>query len=189
MSDETRCNPSLTFSENDVPGLVRAQGEKCVRAYRGFLEDAKWTPGTSRVYGRHLRRFFRWAESEGLTMETIDAGHWTAYAAALSPNAAGNVLSVLRACSTHMVAAGALTANRFPPPRRPGRQWVYNCVTHPVIPLAELREIVHGLDHWEEDSEFFQDGLVVLAPLAFKTMTPGIRKMIGTYQIFALIRL
>jgi hypothetical protein len=75
MSDKTHCNPSLPFCGDALPGLVRSQGEKRVRAYRGFLEDAKWMPGTRRVYGRHMRRFFRWDESEGLTMETSDAGH------------------------------------------------------------------------------------------------------------------
>jgi hypothetical protein len=57
----------------DVPRLVRAAGEQAVRAYREFLDDPVRTASTRKLYRLRAGRFFRWAESHGLTLDTIDA--------------------------------------------------------------------------------------------------------------------
>ena len=67
-----------------VPEIIRAAGERAVAAYREILDDPKWSAGTRRLYGRRARRFFRWAEARGLTLETIAGADAAAYAAEIA---------------------------------------------------------------------------------------------------------
>ena len=49
-------------------------------AYREFLNNRRWSPNTLKIYGQHARRFFRWAEGRGLTLESIGKADIAAYA-------------------------------------------------------------------------------------------------------------
>ena len=68
----------------------------------------------------HIRRFLGWAERRGLSLETIGGLEWTEHAKALRPAQARLRLSVLRRFAGHLVAAGVLPSNPFPPAGRRG---------------------------------------------------------------------
>jgi Phage integrase, N-terminal SAM-like domain len=126
-----------TSSLEGVPDLVRCAGERAVIAYQKFFTDATWTPGTRRVYGQHIRRFCRWVEDRGLTLETIDSGDLAEFIGQFSPSTAAIVRSVLCALFRYMVAAGVLTANAFPPVRAGIRRAVHGFVDR----LATLKSM------------------------------------------------
>ena len=172
---------AVTDSANEparmaVPEIIRTAGDDAVRAYREFLADARLSAGTSRVYGGNIRRFFHWAQKRGLALTMIDVDHGAVYTASLSPTSARIAQSALRGVFGHLVAANVLAANPFPPRRRE-RHWKDGWgVDGPRIPLPELKRIVlkaSAEDAWEEDSEDFHAGLVLLAPLSIGTMDPA----------------
>jgi hypothetical protein len=107
---------------DEIPEIIRAAGDQAVRAYREFFDHVEWCQSTRRVNGLRIRRFFRWADAHGLTLETIHLGDWAAYEASLSPAAAGDVLSPLRRLAEHLVAAGILAKNPFPQGQRGRRR-------------------------------------------------------------------
>jgi hypothetical protein len=152
-----------------VPEIIRAAGDDAVRAYREFLDDPARSPHTRRVYGVAVRRFLRWAEARGAALRSLTADDWIAFAAGLSPAVAANIRAPVAGLFAHLAAAGVLRSNplarRLPGPR-PDRDR--------DLRLAELKQAVRELDPtWEEDSEFFQAGLVVLAPAAIDTRDPA----------------
>ncbi len=65
------------IKESAGPGVIYlvigAAGDDAVRAYREFLDDPVRTASTRKLYRLRAGRFFRWAESHGLTLDTIDA--------------------------------------------------------------------------------------------------------------------
>jgi len=109
-----------------VPEIIRAAGERAVAAYREILDDPKWSAGTRRLYGRRARRFFRWAEARGLTLETIAGADAAAYAAEIaarrSPQAANLALTAVRGLFRHLAGSGVISANPFETPRLGSRE-------------------------------------------------------------------
>jgi hypothetical protein len=99
----------------------------------------------------------------------LDGAAWAAFAAGLSPAVAADIRAPVAGLFAHLAAAGVLRSNPLPrglPGPRPdlGRD----------LRLAELKQAVRELDStWEEDSEFFRAGLVVLAPAAIDTRDPA----------------
>ena len=164
MRDETEEQAGgMTTDAADVPALIAAAGDHAVRAYREFLDDSKWSPTTRHSYARNARRFFRWAAARGLSLEAIDAPALAAYAAEIAATRSRHVatiyLSPVRGVLGHMARRAASEA-------RAAR-------LNPAIPLDELKQIVGDLDNWDEDSKFFQAGLVLLAPQAIRSIDPG----------------
>jgi hypothetical protein len=161
----------------NVPEIVRAAGKPAVRAYREFLEDERLSTNTRRVYGTHVRRFFRWAASGGLTLESINATEVAAYAtkveAVTSRDAACQYLTPVRGLFQHLIREGVCTGNpcgsSLPDLRRPRSD------AHiPSISLSELKELLLEVDPtWEEEEEFLAAGLVFLAPSCIHTIDPS----------------
>ncbi len=116
-------------SETMIPDLILAAGELAVTAYRKFLEDPKWSENSREEYRQHIRRFFRWAEARGLTLETINASDVVAYVAeieaAASPQTAKPYVRTIRRLFEHLVREGACADNPcrsfLPASRRLGR--------------------------------------------------------------------
>ncbi len=91
-----------------VPEIIRAAGERAVSAYREFLEDARLSASTRKVYVQHVRRFCRWAEGRSLALEEITASDVGAYAteitASVSPATARVYLGAVRGLFRHLEA-------------------------------------------------------------------------------------
>jgi hypothetical protein len=162
-----------------VPALIAHAGELAVLAYREFLYDPVRTPGTRKNYASYARRFFRWAESRGLSLEAIDAPALAAYAAEIA--AAMLPVSIhltpVRGVLGHLARSGVLPADPCPPGLPNGRG--AGAPIHaaaPSIPLSELKRTVLEIgerDGWEEGDQDFQAGLVLLAPASIGTMDPA----------------
>jgi Phage integrase, N-terminal SAM-like domain len=156
--------------DDALPEIIRAAGKQAVRAYWEYLDDPKWKARTREMYGQHIRRFFRWAARRELTLQSITYASCAEFTASLSAPSAKSILSAVRCLFKHLVTANVLAENPLAP-RRPGpRPTVESGDLEPSISLSELKEAVRELGDWEEDSEFFQAGLVVLAPLSINTM-------------------
>jgi hypothetical protein len=145
----------------EVPAIIRAAGERAVTAYQEFLSNRKWSPNTLRLYGQQARRFFRWAEGRGLTLESIANGDIAAYATevanAKSPHESSVYLTPVRRVFRQLVSSAVLSHDP--------------CVVD--ISLAQLKELVLAVDPTlVEDQEFFEASLVLLAPLSIHTMDP-----------------
>lgn len=155
-----------------LPDIIRASGDDAIVAYAIFCTEPGLTPGTRRVYAAHARRFLRWAGRRGRTLETIAAADLEAYRAELAaetlPRVASRHLSPIRRL------LGAL-ARASDPAGRPHRRGTIAAPggREPAPSLAELKEAVRELGDPDEDSRFFQAGLVMLAPLAIGTLNPA----------------
>jgi transposase-like protein len=126
-------------SEIEVPELIRAAGENAVRAYRAFLEDVRLTAGTRRVYGRHTRRFSRWAASRDLTLRSITAADCTPLTASVSLAAAEDIRSALRCVFRYFVNAGVLPTNPFSRDPRGSRGNLRRCSSRQDAGSASIR--------------------------------------------------
>jgi hypothetical protein len=117
-------------ADRDVPALIRAAGDAAVRAYREFLDDPTKTPSTRKGYTASVRRFFRWAESNGLSLEAI--GHHDldvyAFATAAPEPSLSPVRRVLRAIQN--AVRDARTARHADPAP----------ATHPTPPMPQTPE-------------------------------------------------
>ena len=165
----------------DVPAIIRAAGERAVTAYQEFLNNRKWSPNTLKIYGQRARRFLRWAEGRGLTLESIGKAEIAAYATEVangkSPHESIVYMTPVRGFFSQLVAAGVLTENPCATARQVSRQQAGSSFREPTIPLSELKRIVLEIgkeDGWMEGSEDFQAGLVMIAPLSIKTMDPSV---------------
>lgn len=160
-----------------VPALIRAAGEEAVKAYRSYFDDAIGNRNTRRNYASQARRFFEWAERRGLVLESIDAPALASYkaelAAATSPQAAEVYLVAVRGVFRALADTGVLAANPCPGGRLNGRRPTGPDPAEEPVSLEELKQAVRELDDWEEDSELFRAGLVVLAPAAIETTDPA----------------
>lgn len=152
-----------------IPNIINAAGDAAVRVYREFLADPKWSSSTRSCYARNAKRFLRWAETHGLTLETIDPPALAVYAAEIaatqSSHAATVYLTSVYGVLGRLVSAGVLATDPCPKHRQNGR----------TLPLAELKRIVLEIgkdDGWQEGDESFQAGLVLIAPLSITTMDP-----------------
>jgi hypothetical protein len=103
------------MNDDTVPALVRTAGNAAVRAYREYLEPAKWSPRTRRAYEQSIRRFCRWAEGRHQTLEMIAAPDVTAYVAeigaATTRYTATVALTPVRGLFRHLAASGVLPEN------------------------------------------------------------------------------
>jgi len=170
-----------TAAGMNVPAIIRVEGERAVTAYREFLSNRRWSPNTLRLYAQNARRFFRWAEGRGLTLESIADADIGAYLGEVSKNKSSNEASVyltpVRGFFSQLVAAGVLTENPCATARQASRQQTGSGFPEPSIPLAELKRIVLEIgaeDGWKEGFEDFQAGLVMIAPLSIKTIDPSV---------------
>src|SRR5262249_5433550 len=118
-----------------------------------------------------------WAESSGLTLTSIDAPALAAYkaelAAATSPQTAEVYFVPVRGVFRALADIGVLAANPCPGGRLNGRLPAGPDRAEEPVSLEELKQAVRELDDWEEDSELFQAGLVVLAPGVMETTDPA----------------
>ena len=163
--------------DEPIPELVRAAGDGAVQAYHSYFDYGSGNPNTRLHYAAQARRFFEWARRRGLALESIAAPALAAYkaelTAATSPQTAEIYLVPVRGVFRVLADAGVLTANPCPGgrpgrPRRAGPD-----PAEEPISLEELKQAVRELDDWEEDSELFQAGLVVLALAAIETTDPA----------------
>jgi hypothetical protein len=164
-------------SDAGIPSVIVAAGEAAATAYRAFFDDQSRSLATRKLYGQRAAAFFRWAESRGLTLEAIDGPALAVYgdqiAAERSRHEASVYLTPVRGVLRHLASWGIEGADPCPRGQPNGRRRHGPGFAEPMIPLAELRAIVRGLENWEEDSEFFQAGVVLLAPLSIKTVEPA----------------
>jgi site-specific recombinase XerD len=99
-------------SDSTIPEVIRAAGDSAVRAYRAFLDNGRLSANTRRVYGNHVRRFCRWAETCELPLSLIAPFDVAAYLRPFSSHhAALQALPVLRQFFIPFIAAGLLTSN------------------------------------------------------------------------------
>jgi len=103
----------------NVPAIIADAGEHAVEQYRAFIDQPKWSPSTREQYRRHVRQFFRWAESRSLTLESLTASHLTVYATEIgrstSWQTARHSLTPVRGVIRHLVDTGALSNNPLAP--------------------------------------------------------------------------
>jgi len=159
----------------DLPEIVRAGGQAAVAAYAAFCDNPGLAPGTRRVYASQARRFLRWAGRRGRTLDTITETDLESYRAELasgkSPRAATRYLSPVRCLLGELTRAAGPCPKSQPHGREP---MLATGPQESSLSLSELKQAVRELDPtWEEDSEFFRAGLVVLAPAAIDTMDPA----------------
>jgi transposase-like protein len=120
-----------TGGRRDVPELVRDAGEGAVAAYLAFVNQPDWSGATCNLYRQQAGRFFRWAASRGLALESIRPAEVSAYAAELgasmSPRSTATYLTGVRAAFRHLVGAGVLPENPCDAPldaaRRTAKDW------------------------------------------------------------------
>jgi hypothetical protein len=167
--------------DDAVPQIVRAAGDDAVRAYQEFLNDPVRATTTRKLYRLYAGRFFRWAESRGMNLETITAESLSAYAAeiaaAKSQLEATIYLTPVRGALGHLARSGVLATDPCPKgqPNGRGTQTMLNGPA-PSIPLSELKRMVLEAgteDGWEEGVEEFEAGLVILAPFSIGTRDPA----------------
>lgn len=107
----------VKVSPVDVPAVIAGAGVDAVEQYRAFLGRRTWTEQTRSLYGQRCRRFFHWAESQGLTLGSIAATDVAAYvekvAAVRSSHSAMVDLTPIRGLFRHLVEAGVLPSNPF----------------------------------------------------------------------------
>jgi hypothetical protein len=114
-------------------------------------------PGTRHVYASQARRFLRWAEGRGRTLDTITATDLEAYRAELaaekSPRAASKQLSVVRSLLGQLPRADGPAAGPRPRrhPRSPKAMPAING-REPSLSLSELKEAVRQLGNDDSGS-------------------------------------
>jgi hypothetical protein len=158
----------------DLPEIVRAGGQEAVAAYDAFCNNPGLAPATRRVYASQARRFLRWAERRGRTLDTLTENDLKSYRAELasgkSRRAATRYLSPVRCLLAELTQRGGPCPKSQPHGRKTtfatGRQ-------EPSLSVSELKQAVRELGDQDEHSRFFQAGLVLLAPLAIGTMDPA----------------
>jgi hypothetical protein len=163
-----------------VPEIIQAAGEHAVAAYREFLNNRKRSPNTLKLYRQHARRFFRWAEGRGLTLESIAAPDISAYFAEVSNNKSSHEASVyltpVRGVFRNLVSAGVLSENPCGTSRPSPKQVADTGFPKPSTPLSELKLAVLEIgeaDGWEEGDEDVQAGLVMMAEFSIGTRDPA----------------
>jgi hypothetical protein len=128
MHHHTGTGKGLVGRDNQVviPAMIVGRGNAAVRAFRDFFEDPNRTQNTRKLYGVLIRRFFRWAELKGLTLETIDASVLATYAAETaakkSKHQAVIFLSPVRGVLGHFTQAGVLAIDPCPKGQPNGRR-------------------------------------------------------------------
>jgi site-specific recombinase XerD len=150
--------------------MIVHAGDQAVAAFLAYLNESRWSPSTRTSYERSLRRFFAWAERGGLSLASIRpeelAGYRGHLALWMTADSVAVDMTPLRGLFRQFVRAGVLAVSPF----ESGCCEVQ--AAEPSVPLAELKQAVRELDDWEEDSEFFQAGLVMLAPTCIGTTDP-----------------
>jgi hypothetical protein len=108
-----------------IPEIIRAGGDGAVRAYWEFLDDPVRSNSTRKLYRNRTAAFFRWAESRGLKLESIDLATLLTYKAeigvAKSSHEATLYLTPVRGVLGRMASAGVLATNPCPKAQPNGR--------------------------------------------------------------------
>jgi integrase family protein with SAM-like domain len=190
-------HPPRNRRSGEVPGLVRAAGERAVAAYVGFFNGSGLAPGTRKGYDVRARRFLSWAERLGRTLNSITKADVEAYIAELAAEKSQHLavvyLSPVRALFRHFDRSGVIAIDPCPKGQpngkrskgasyepEPGRLFGAQQLTdkefpEPRIQLSKLKQEVLEIgkeDGWAEDDDDFQAGLVMLAEFSIDTRDP-----------------
>jgi site-specific recombinase XerD len=113
------------YAAKDLPEIIRAAGDGAVRAYLEVLNDPRLHVSTRNVYRLSLERFFHWASSHGLTLETIDMHSLAVFEAEIasrnSQHEAAIQLKPVRRVLRHLARTGILASD--PCPQRKPSGW------------------------------------------------------------------
>jgi hypothetical protein len=128
-----------------MPAIVETAGEQAVRAYEEFFDDARWSPYTRKLYGQRVRRFFRWAEASGLTLETIDraalAAYITEFLVRKSTHDVITELTPVRAVLGHLARSGLLAADSGFEGEPTGHRFHYKALQNIAFELLRLERL------------------------------------------------
>ena len=134
------------------------------------------SPNTLKLYGHYARRFFRWAEGRGLSLESIAKADIAAYATEVANGKSSHESSVyltpVRGIFSQLVSSGVLSENPCGNSRPSPTQVAETGFPEPRIPLSELKRAVLEIgeaDGWEEGDEDVQAGLVMMAEFSIGT--------------------
>lgn len=167
-------------NQDAIPKIILATGDRAVAVYLDFFSGGKWTPNTLKLYGQHARRFFRWAEGRGLTLQSIAEPDINAYATEVangkSPHESSVYLTPVRGVFSQLVSSGVLSQNPCGTYRPSPKQVADGGFPAPKIPLSELKRTVLEIgkvNGWEEGDEDVQAGLVMMAEFSIDTRDPA----------------
>ena len=112
MNESLRVNDSTVSTTNVATAPISSvrsgfpkplPSTNAATAYRAFFDDPSRSPATRKLYRQRAGAFFRWAESRGLPLETIDGPALTDYgdliAAERSRHEASVYVTPVRGCS------------------------------------------------------------------------------------------
>jgi hypothetical protein len=144
----------LAVRRTVVPSVIVAAGEQATREFLAYFSGLDVNEDTRVVYRSTVRRFFRWAEARGLTLEGIHQDHMREFLEGLSRLVLQQVLPILRRFFNHLVNAGIVHNNP-----------VASLKASAIWPTVEdLQDILLEADpSLTEDCDAFQAQLVLLA--------------------------
>jgi len=147
---------------NTTPSVILLAGERARTSYREFIASGTPTTRGQRAYA--ARRFFKWAEKEGLLLGTIERHHITSFHRYLLDHhghavAIGSFLFI-RNLFVHLVAAGAIDTN-------PASE----AIMRSARPLQTIRTAL--TEEFGGDGECLINAmLVMISPLEILTFSP-----------------
>jgi hypothetical protein len=145
-----------------LPAFVKANGRNACESYMDFFE--RQSLGAASNYRSAARRFFGWAEGQGVTLAAVGKEHVDQFHRYLweeaGPNMAANSFSVISRLFRHMHEQGGLSFNPAEGVR---------VKSH--VPVKKIKRWL--CEHLEvgEDDEVVQAALVMLAPVCIATFS------------------
>jgi hypothetical protein len=138
-----------------IPAFVKASGRNACESYMGFFDLQSL--GCASNYWSISRRFFRWADEQHLSLETLRQDHVAAFPQHLFEDAGANMaalsFSVLSRLFAHMHQQGGLPSN--PADGLAPKRWV---------PAKKVRKGLQEMLEVADDDDWLQAALVMIAP-------------------------
>jgi hypothetical protein len=151
--DQGRGSKHRKQSIGEIPGVVAAAGEHATREFEKFFAEVPVSVGTRQLYRGHVRRFFRWVESKGITLADISQADLRDFLEGLPRSVSLQALPAFRGLFNHLVSVGVLKENPAPPgrlPRKPTLKELKRALRDPYL-------------GFKDEPELFEAALVLVA--------------------------
>jgi hypothetical protein len=145
-----------------LPAFIKASGLSARESYMDFFDQQ--SRGNASTYRSYSGRFFRWADEQHLSLETVQQDHVAAFQQELfeeaGPNVAAMSLSVIRHLFAHMHQQNGLPSN--PADGLAPKQFV---------PAKKIEKALHEILAVDDDEDLLEAALVMVAPVCLNSFS------------------
>jgi hypothetical protein len=145
-----------------LPAFIKASGQSARESYMDFFDQQ--SRGNASTYRSFSGRFFRWADEQHLSLETVRQDHVAALHQELfeeaGPNVAAMSLSVTRYLFAHMHQQNALSSNPAD-----------GLASKRFVPAKKIKKALHEMLAVDDDDDLLQAALVMVAPVCLNSFS------------------